>query len=446
MSGIFLESIPNLELSPSERHDVIEMTANIIADALRVERQYMLRYGELSKSEWKHVRSARGGLKIYKERRRLIAHGRPSASNSDSGSEKIDLEEVDWPDTSSVNDSIYSDSLSGSFSSDSIPIRLVNQVRDDITSSNTVESSSHSSGRATATPAPVNSRVPMVVGAGHVEGTFEDVAMGLYAGDLVSWHERNTYIKEAPTQSRILSTILEPTQEDPFRFLGIKWFIAENHVLYGSLFQDRDFFVIEANGITQDEYGAPHGYYVMHSFRHPLVPEFTERKVLRCEISLCIISRQVGPNKVHLFNRGFIDLKGALTASISITISTKRLSTSTKATETALSRKLVWLMRQRQRSRMQLASGDSEASSLRTCEACTKTFRFLSGSLSFCQVCNKCVCSKCTVKCKVVVDATKNSASRRLMPFCAACVLEAKHLPPHQVALDTNVRSRTLQN
>ncbi|TMW61362.1 hypothetical protein Poli38472_012553 [Pythium oligandrum] len=431
------ETIPNLEFSPLEQHDVIEMTASVIADALRVERQYLSRYGALSKNEWNEVRGGSGGMRIYMERRRSGSQ-RWSTSTSDSGAESVELEEIDWIDARSVANSIYSDSVSGSFSSDSFPTRLVDQVRADAESSNT--SSSTSSGGLCATPDSVYSRVPMVVGAGQVDGCLEDVAFGLYAGDKVSWKERGTYIKDGYNYSRILSTILGPTAEDPYRFLGVKWFMREEkNLVYGTMIQDRDFLVIEATGITQDGKGEPHGYYVMHSFRHPLVPEYTDRKILRCEISICILSRQVSPNKVHLFTRGFIDPKGSLTPSMAIAVSTKRLSICMKTVEMALSRKLVWLMKQRQRNRTELEAHHNQAMSSRKCEVCAKSFRFLSGNLSFCQVCNACVCSKCTVQRKVVVHATPTTGTKRLLPFCAACILEVKHLPPHQVALDTNL-------
>ncbi|TMW61360.1 hypothetical protein Poli38472_012551 [Pythium oligandrum] len=423
------ETIPNLEFSPSERHDVIEIVAGVIAETLRVERQYLAQYGELNKHDWKEVRGGRGGMRIFKERRRSESHGRPSFSGS------VDLEEIDLPSVRSVAESIYSDSV-GSFSSDSIPMRLVDQIHNDTESSN--EASSHSSGGSISTPESIHTRVPMVAGVGHVEGNLEDVAFGLYAGDEVSWKERGAYIKDGYNYSRILSTILGPTSEDPYRFLGVKWFAREEkNLVYGTMIQDRDFLVIEATGIAQDELGEPHGYYVIHSFRHPLVPEYTDRKMLRCEISLCIISRQVSPNMVRLFTRGFIDPKGSLTPSMAISVSTKRLSVCMKTVETAHSRKLVWLMKQ---SRTGQGRQHTEVASSRACEVCNKSFRFLSANLSFCQVCSKCICTKCTVQRKVVVDATADCATKHLLPFCSACVLEAKHLAPHSIALDTILR------
>ncbi|TMW61361.1 hypothetical protein Poli38472_012552 [Pythium oligandrum] len=431
------ETIPDLEFSHSEQRDVVEMTAGVLAEALRVEQQYRAGDGGLIKRDWKEVSGGRGGFRIYKERRRANTRGKSSVSDSEAG--MIELEEIDWPDTSSVDESINSDSFSGSFVSDSVPLRFVDQIRDEAVSSN--ESSSHSSGGASATPASVYSRVPMVVAGGHAEGHLEDVVFGSYAGDMISWQERGAYIKDGYNYSRILATILGPIPEDPYRFLGIKWFMREEkNLVYGTLIQDRDFLVVEATGLTRDEHGVPHGYYIMHSFRHPLVPEFTDRKILRCEVSLCFISRQVGPNKVHIFNRGFIDPKGALTPSMAIAVSTRRLSLCVQTVETSHARKLVWIMKQRQRTRSHLEAQHNEAMSSRVCEVCKKAFRFLSGNLSFCQVCSQCICSKCTVPQRLIVDATATGATARLLPFCAACVLEAKRLPPHEVALDTIIR------
>ncbi|TMW61357.1 hypothetical protein Poli38472_012548 [Pythium oligandrum] len=435
------EAIPDLELSPSEQHDVIEKTAAVLAETLDIERQFLVGRGSLRKSEWKQVRGGRGDFRLFRERRRSQSQRRVNTADMelekvDTGLEALGLEEVDWPDTSSVNESLYSDSISGSFVSDSVPLRFLNQLPDDTVMSNT--SSSHSSGGASVTPTSDYARIPMVVSAGQVDGNLEDVLFGWFGGDDRSWQLRSAYIKDKYTDARILSTVLAPTPEDPYRFLGVKWFARQDSSLvFGTLIKDRDFLVIEATGLTRDENGVPHGYYIMHSYRHPLVPEFSDRKILRCELSLCYISRQVGPNKVHIFNRGFIDPKGIMPPSIAITISANALSGCAKSVETSLSKKLMWLVEQHKHDREQLESQRNEAMSSRTCEVCNKTVRFLTGNLSFCHVCGLCACSNCTVQRRLVVDISASGVLDRVLSFCSTCVLTAKQLPPHQVAADT---------
>ncbi|TMW61363.1 hypothetical protein Poli38472_012554 [Pythium oligandrum] len=426
-------AIPDLELSETEQHEIIEQAAAVLAETLQIEREFLSE--KVSKHEWKEVRGRHKNFQVYKERRRSSSRGRASdASKTSTETKSIDLEEVDWDGTRMNDESLYSDSFANSFVSEGVPLRMMSQLRDNLES--TQSSSSQSSGGTSVTPASDYS-VPMVVGIGQTDGHLEDVVFGAYAGDYSSWQQRAAYTGDKYTDSRILSTILGPTPEDPYRFLGIKWFAREQkRAIIGNFISDRDFLVIEATGITRDDDGATHGYYIMQSFRHPLIPELKERKVLRCDISLCYISRQISADKVQVFTRGFIDPKGSMPASFTIAVSAKPMMVQLEAVEVSYNKKLMWLAEQTQRSN---PLHHQEPMGTRLCDSCQKKFNFMSSNLSTCQVCRHCVCSKCIIQRKLVVGVSSSGVTEHVLPFCMGCVQMAKHMPPHQVALDTVV-------
>ncbi|TMW61368.1 hypothetical protein Poli38472_012559 [Pythium oligandrum] len=286
-------------------------------------------------------------------------------------------------------------------------------------------------------------RVPMLVAAGKVEGKLEDIVFGSLNCDEASWRLRSTYMKDKLADARILSTILGPTEEDPYRFLSVKWFMRERKKsVITPLVYNRDFLVIEATGLTVDEYGVPHGYYLLHTFKHPSLPELTDLKIVRCNISLCYISRQISANRVQIFGRGFVDPGGDLLQGISDALAAEAMLSTANVAETSYAKKLMWLITQERSTNAQQRHQHAQSMAAKRCEACKKHVRFLSGSLSFCQVCGKCVCSKCTIPRKLVVDISMGGITERVLPFCFACVLEAKETPPRQVAIDTVVRSQ----
>ncbi|TMW61358.1 hypothetical protein Poli38472_012549 [Pythium oligandrum] len=440
-------TIPTLKLSPSEQHSVIEEAAAVLEETLQLERNFLADPSALDKRQWKKVRGE-GDFRIYQERRRSRIRRHTTTSG-----QAIDLGGVDWDETSSVDDSIYdgsiySDSLAGSVASSSVQMRFAGFDMPSLDVADTPKTASmHSLSTSSSTSGGIvasmkDPHVPMILAAGTVDGLLEDVVFGSLAGDETSWRLRSAYMKDTFADARILSTILRPTEADPYRFLGIKWFKHERKgMLLGPIILKRDFLVTEATGLTRDEHGVPHGYYLIHNFRHPDLPELTDRKILRCNISQCYISRQVAPNKVHIFARGFVDPKGELLHSISVALAAEAMMSTVNTAETSYTKKLMWLMAQSQsvNSREQQLQ-HMEAMTARSCESCNKSARFMSANLAFCQVCGNCICSKCTVSRKLVVDITASGVSERQLPFCLSCVRIAMQLPPHQAAVDTVVR------
>ncbi|TMW61383.1 hypothetical protein Poli38472_012574 [Pythium oligandrum] len=382
-------ALPSLSLTPEEQQAVISECETVLAETLAHERSF--RRGETTpdKKEWKQVK-AREGIRIRKERH--PNHSSPS--------------DVTAPRFLSLHD-------------------------DSVSSIDSIDSNEEELDYVTSIKDP---RVPMVITTGTVEGTLEDVIFGSMASDEVSWRLRATYMKDKTSDSKILATIIEPTEADPYKCLCIKWFMREIPGYLSPFMHVRDFLVMEAAGIRVDEYGERHGYYIMHEFHHPSLPVLQSRKILRCGISQAYVSRQIG-DKVRMFARGFVDPRGEVPYNISVQLTTATTISVTNCVETSYTKKLGWLMMREEDRR-----NDPEEPQVvpRSECSCNKSKAGLT-----CRVCSASFCSRCVVQKKIVVDMRDSDVIEHVLPFCFACVLSAKQMSPHEVAVDTVDRPRS---
>ncbi|TMW61376.1 hypothetical protein Poli38472_012567 [Pythium oligandrum] len=384
---------PPLKLSATEERAIADEAALIIQRTLVQEAEFQRQGGKVDQREWKQVR-VEDGLAVYKQRK--VPHADDLA--------ELELEpEISAPELLSNAHSEHSGSR-WRFSSFDIH---------EFSATTSGSSSNGSSG----------SKVPMMLAAGHIEGNLEDAMLGIFDGDDLAWKVRAALLKDRFEQAHILATIRAPTDDEPFNFLGIKWFSIEYPPIVGSFIQKRDTLVIETQGIATDENGEQYGYSLFHDFRHPSLPELKELGMLRSKITMCFVFRQSTPTRVTLYARGFVDGGGDLPKGLGIAITAMSILSNANAVETSYARKLAWLVNARV-SRRRLTQEKQASSS--NCHSCGKTplFRDFNG----CHVCGCSFCSKCTVHRKVVLswhDATVHSLS-----FCHACVLEAKNLSP----------------
>ncbi|EEY59469.1 uncharacterized protein PITG_11518 [Phytophthora infestans T30-4] len=103
---------------------------------------------------------------------------------------------------------------------------------------------------------------------GAIDGNLDDCMFGSFATTEETWRWRSSYVYEGLDEARLLATIRGPTPEDPFRFLGLKWFTKELPSVLSGIMQQRDFLIIEATGLTRDSNGERVGYFLMHSKAH----------------------------------------------------------------------------------------------------------------------------------------------------------------------------------
>lgn len=245
----------------------------------------------------------------------------------------------------------------------------------------------------------------------------------------------------------ILATIEGPTKEDPYRFLGVKWFTNEYPLGVSAIMQRRDFLIVEATGLAYDSNGETVGYIVYQSVEIPQVPELKELKIIRGYSSVCFINRQVTESTVGIFSRGFLDARGCLSPSVGIALIANSIISAVNIMECANMKKLTWILSQQNRATQLRARTNSRQSH---CQACQKQLtRFatlLTVSASTCRICHEMVCAKCSVVKKVVVDSSMHCAVRKPFICCLRCLVTAKNLLAREVAIHLVSSSRMTTN
>lgn len=288
-------------------------------------------------------------------------------------------------------------------------------------------------------------RIPMVFCTGIVPGTVEDAALGFFADTEERSRCRNTSIKDVSVDdTRVLRLLQGPTEDDPFRFLGIKWCV---HAPRG-LIQTRDYVVLESTGLALDSKGQRFAYILNHSIEVDDVPEYRDLGIVRMVFSAChIIRPHCTMGSIEIFSRGFMDTRGYIAERLCTYIYCDKLTTIPQTVAEANTKKLAWLLSVQTRARevkpFIVALNASDA-----CPCCHQKLskglvKLLEGHCR-CQLCGKSMCRKCSVKKALpIITGSLKQVTQMTMDFCLNCYLEALNLPAWRVAMNTTVVSPT---
>ncbi|KAG2927820.1 hypothetical protein PC118_g14605 [Phytophthora cactorum] len=278
---------------------------------------------------------------------------------------------------------------------------------------------------------------------GTIDGNLDDCMFGSLATTEETWRWRSSYVYEGLDEARLLTTLRGPTPEDPFRFLGLKWFTKELPSVLSGIMQQRDFLLIEATGLTRDSKGEKVGYFLMHSVSLPgIFPDLSQLGLVREEISACYIDRQLGSNQVEMYCRSFLNPRGRPLNRLTAVLAAEALLSAICIIDYAYIRKLTWLVKNKQdrmsarRCRTRRQSGAFPRST--RCQVCDKSFRRLALNVGAeCQICRGLVCKNCFVVKKVTVDVSRRGPAKQCaVRVCVCCLLEAKEKSVWEMALD----------
>lgn len=213
-------------------------------------------------------------------------------------------------------------------------------------------------------------RVPMLVVTGQISGTVEDVALGWQADTLPRWLQRDAFLNDELDNCQLLGTLQEPTAQEPFRFVGIKWGVQS----FGKFASPRDFIFVEATGVTSNAHGQSVCYHVRQSVELPGFRELLDCSLIRGYLSTCITFRASDFDAVEFFGRGLLDARGDMRRSVSYSLYAERLLVVTDIVECALAQKLMWYAKQQQQQSQQRRqrAGDRWTTSPK-CENCHKS-------------------------------------------------------------------------
>ncbi|EGZ18834.1 hypothetical protein PHYSODRAFT_255501 [Phytophthora sojae] len=269
------------------------------------------------------------------------------------------------------------------------------------------------------------SHVPLVAATGIIDGSVADVAFGALAHTNEAWLERNAYVKNDGFDARkVLASFQAPSEEDPFRFIGIKWATRDIAVFVSR----RDVVFIESSGIALDSDGERVYYSLAHSVELddcPVLPD--SYNVVRLNLSICYIMRQISETQIEVCARGYADMGGSLPPLVGLNVFTQGVVDVVGIVEASYLKKLAWLMARRRTS-------DASALHTKDCGVCgkgTKRFNLIQAG-GTCAICRQTICQKCSVKKKLLLDAAEDV--QRTLTFCVSCVIEARQMSAWDVA------------
>ncbi|KAH7485285.1 hypothetical protein KRP22_006438 [Phytophthora ramorum] len=269
-------------------------------------------------------------------------------------------------------------------------------------------------------------KVPLIAAIGIMDGSVEDVAFGALANTNEAWLERNAYVKNDGFDGRkVVASLQSPSEEDPFRFVGIKWATRD----MGAIMSRRDCLFIESSGIALDSDGERVYYSLAHSVELDEIPPLPDRfHVIRLNLSICYIMRQVSETQIEVYARGYADMGGSMPEVVGVSVFSQGVVDVVGMVEASYLKKLAWQMTRRRAS-------DASGQQTKDCGVCgksTKSFSSLIHSSGACAICRQSICYKCSVEKKLLLDAEEDL--QRQLTFCVSCVIEARQMSAWTIA------------
>ncbi|KAE8903325.1 hypothetical protein PF005_g13430 [Phytophthora fragariae] len=266
------------------------------------------------------------------------------------------------------------------------------------------------------------SELPVVLVTGTIEGDLDDTIYGFTCPTLDMMRIKTSYIQDTMYRACVLATLVEPTAEDPFRSVTVKWVEKGQPLHVRALIKNRDFVYMESTGTRFLRNGERVGYQLVHSVQFPETP--ARDSAIRGNMSMTAVYRQRDNNMVDVFIKGFLNPAGGLTRSIVTRSAAKALLSVSKNVHCAQMKKLAWSIRQRCPTMERQQRQESAA----VCVACLKrpsgTRRLLHRNLC-CGVCSSYVCACCRIQKKLHFMMLDRKMLQQEVAFCPRCYREA---------------------
>ncbi|KAG7385011.1 hypothetical protein PHYPSEUDO_002023 [Phytophthora pseudosyringae] len=285
-----------------------------------------------------------------------------------------------------------------------------------------------------ATPAAITPATMMLTGVRH--GFVENAVSTLVTTSQEELALVVRYLHGASSDCGILHTMETPTDEDPFHFLGFKYYVSQA-VGDPRLCKRRHCVYLEDSGFTRTRTGEKLGYHIMHSVRLPQFPDLRSRNSIPALMSTRFLYRQREEGIVEVFMLGNIDIKGLVVKPISLRYAVETMLNMTRLLDCSETKRLTQMAREflwrRKRERHWGGSPTDSDSSPRndpgTCSMCERVSK--DGGLGAqtvveCLVCGRAACSRCRASKQVFVSSHDGLMGRLIMvPVCTGCILDA---------------------
>ncbi|CAH0473134.1 unnamed protein product [Peronospora belbahrii] len=295
---------------------------------------------------------------------------------------------------------------------------------------------------------------------GQVPGTLEDMLHGTVNLTPEAMQIESAHALCDLLDSRVLTALVVPSINAPFRSLTLKWALRHHEVLS----RHRDYVYMEATGVLRDpqDNGARVGYHLVHSVTLSSAPELApEMQIVRGHLSYCYLYRQHSETQVELFFLGGMAPRGGAKDRLAFALMTEAVLASPSTIECAMMKKLAFSLRTKhltiprphslplnhrednlgptygRKSTFGSSIFHSSPVTLNSnhssmvfdgglggspCRVCHRPVRaFFGGKVTCCEMCEEPVCNRCKVTKKVFVFESGVLHPQK-MDFCSECV------------------------
>ncbi|KAL3659812.1 hypothetical protein V7S43_015114 [Phytophthora oleae] len=281
------------------------------------------------------------------------------------------------------------------------------------------------------TAAAAQKDLPVVLSVGTLVGNVDDVMFGVVNPTLDVMRIKASYVHDLDSAA-VLCSVVEPSVEEPFRSLVIKWMTIDLPLQSTSLVKSRDFVYIEATGIVHFTNGEQVGYHLLHSIDFPQTKPLPN--MIRGNLSVFGFFRQIEPNTIGIYASGTVVPGGKIARFICIQVSAEALLSATNYVYCGQMKKLSWMLQHRHSSFERQGKQNGEK-----CVVCdrkvTKGIRGLIGA-STCKLCYGSVCYSCKIRKRISFIALDDQLLRRKISFCTKCVNETTKWDAKEAARD----------
>lgn len=300
---------------------------------------------------------------------------------------------------------------------------------------------------------------PILIGAGTVAGSLDDVMLGLTNATTSAMRVAAAHMHRDVLDVRALATLHAPSAQEPFEHLGVAWCAKGAAPILRRLVRPRDFVYLTSTGVRRggDEDDANItrvGHLVMHSLDLPgcrTLP--AQYNVVRAALSFAFLFSEshTTPGTVDVFFKGFIDPRGGVSDRIARSAAADAIMACEYAPLCARMKKYAWMVREVPNRTVlsepsidnvqaEAAHNDVEETD-GCCSVCDVGFSAFTVSL-LCGICRFHTCVACVQR---VVVSTAPLVQETVL-FCRHCVNAVDKLDAARVARDDATHTlRTLR-
>jgi hypothetical protein len=291
-----------------------------------------------------------------------------------------------------------------------------------------------------------DSDLPTLLAIGTIVGDLDDVMYGVVNHSIDMMRMKTSYVEDNLVNAAVLANLIEPSVSDPFRSLAVKWAVKGRSAIVRSLVKNRDFVYLESTGITALESGDRIGYQLLHSVQFPQVGDAPGGETVRGNMSMCCVYRQVAPNVVQLFMRGFLDPAGGVMRAVVIKSAGEVMVSVWKNVYCAQLKKLAWAIRRRRQrrhtNRMNHHAFDGRpvlgvaAANRDTCTVCNRKSMLGTSRSATCRLCFDPICRSCRIRKSLSFFGPDRELIQQRIAFCTRCFTRVATTSAYSVASD----------